>query len=258
MTSMGHNNDGLNGRHKFLNGFLCLLALCLLNVIFGDFSRAQSKKPARQQQQHAAVKHSKIKPTIPSANRYQKGKVFLEYADRLSMDEKKSTEYQVLNGNVKFRKGDMYMYCDSAHFYDKKNSLYAFGNVKMEQGDTLFVFADKLYYNGDQDLAQLRYNVRMENRNVTLFADSLDYDLLANIGYYFEGGKIVDDENELTSVFGQYAPDTKDTEFLFDVVLTNERYVMKTDTLFYNTDTHIADIVGYTTIVSDSNNNMQP
>lgn len=248
---MVDNNKNTSKRHKILNGLLCLLALCMLNVIFGDITRAQTSsgknKPAH------VNKTGKIKPTIPTADRYQKGRVFLEYADKLTMDENVSTEYQVLNGNVKFRKGDMYMFCDSAHFYDKKNSLYAFGNVRMEQGDTLFVYADQLYYNGDIDLAQLRYNVRMENRNVTLFADSLDYDLLANIGYYFEGGKIVDEENELTSVYGQYAPDTKDSEFLFDVVLTNDRYVMNTDTLLYNTDTHIADIVGYTTIVSDSN-----
>ncbi len=243
------NDNDINKRHKVLNGFLCLLALCLINVVVGDVTRAQNRPNNKSQQ----AQEKKIVPVIPSADRYQKGRVFLEYADSLTMNEKISTEYQVLNGNVKFRKGDMYMYCDSAHFYDKKNSLYAFGNVKMEQGDTLFVYADQLFYNGDIDLAQLRYNVRMENRNVTLFADSLDYDLLANIGYYFEGGKIVDDENELTSVYGQYAPDTKDSEFLFDVVLTNDRYVMRTDTLFYNTNTHIADIVGYTTIVSDSN-----
>ncbi len=247
-----HSNKG----HKFLNGFLCLLGICLLNVIFGDATRAQIKKQTQQSpktEKEQTPNGKRVRPTIPQANRYQKGKVFLEHADRLSMDARISDEYQVLNGNVKFRKGDMYMYCDSAHFFDKQNSLHAFGHVKMEQGDTLFVYSDILYYDGMQELAKLRYNVRMENRNVTLFADSLDYDMIANIGYYFEGGKIVDDKNELTSVYGQYAPDTKDSEFLFDVVLTNDRYVMRTDTLFYNTNTHIADIVGYTTIVSDSN-----
>lgn len=255
---METNQNHLHKRHKVLNGFLCLLAVCLLNVLFGNHSYAQKRqtknpKPAQNASAAENINEPKIKPTIPGADRYQKGKVFLEYADRLTMDESVSLDYQVLNGNVQFRKGDMYMFCDSAHFYDKQNSLHAFGNVRMEQGDTLFVYADRLFYNGEQDLAKLRYNVRMENRNVTLFTDSLDYDMLSNIGYYFEGGKIVDDKNELTSVYGQYAPDTKDSEFLFDVELTNDRYVMRTDTLFYNTDSHIADIVGFTTIVSDSN-----
>ncbi|MDE6714923.1 MAG: hypothetical protein K2J74_00385, partial [Muribaculaceae bacterium] len=190
----------------------------------------------------------KFTPQIPEADRYQKNKVFLEYADKLSMNEAISTDYQVLTGNVKFRKEGMFMFCDSAHFYESSNSLDAFGNVRMEQGDTLFIYSDILNYNGDDELAQLRYNVRMINRDVTLTTDSFDYDLAINLGYYMAGGKIVDSTNELTSVYGQYSPDTKDAEFLFDVILTNEKFVLSTDTLKYNTNNHIADIVGITNI----------
>ncbi len=231
-------NKGLHERHKILTSVLCLLAIWLVSIIFGD-----------------SLIHA-VKPVVPTANRHQKGKIFLEYADSLSLNEL-HPEYQVLNGHVKFRKGDMYMYCDSAHFYDQDNRMDAFGNVKMEQGDTLFVYSDVMYYNGQQEIARLRKvtnGVRMEHRNTTLFTDSLDYDLIANVGYYFNGGKIVDDKNTITSVYGQYAPDTKDTEFLFNVTLNNEEkgFVLKTDTLLYNTQSHIADIVGQTTIESDS------
>ena len=220
-----------------LCGILCLLAISIgMGGI--DVSNAQ--------------KHV-FTPQIPSADRNVKNKVFLEYADRLVMDERISPDYQVLYGNVKFRKEGMLMFCDSAHFYEKTNSFNAFGNVRMEQGDTLFVYADVLYYDGIEEFARLRNNVRLENRNTTLFTDSLDYDMRSNIGYYFDGGRIVDEENELASIYGQYSPDTKDAEFLYEVTLTNERYVMHTDTLHYNTANHIADIVGYTTIVSDSN-----
>ena len=38
----------------------------------------------------------------------------------------------------------MYMYCDSALIYEKTNSVEAFGNVRMEQGDTLFIYGDYL------------------------------------------------------------------------------------------------------------------
>ncbi len=231
-------NKGLHERHKILTSVLCLLAIWLVSIIFGD-----------------SLVYA-VKPVVPTANRHQKGKIFLEYADSLSLNEL-HPEYQVLNGHVKFRKGDMYMYCDSAHFYDQDNRMDAFGNVKMEQGDTLFVYSDVMYYNGQQEIARLRKvtnGVRMEHRNTTLFTDSLDYDLIANVGYYFNGGKIVDDKNTITSVYGQYAPDTKDTEFLFNVTLNNEEkgFVLKTDTLLYNTQSHIADIVGQTTIESDS------
>ena len=230
--------------HKVLNLTLCLLAVSLLNVIFGNNTWAQRNEISD---------NKKVVPQVPSANRQQKNKVFLEHADYLVADEKISTEYQILRGNVIFRKEGVFMYCDSAYFYDSSNSLDAFGNVKMIQGDTLFVYSDVMYYSGTDEIAQLRYNVKLENKDMTLYTDSLDYDMVANLGYYFEGGRIVDSENELVSIYGQYDPDTKDSEFLFDVELRNEKYVMRTDTLHYNTATHIANIVGPTTIVSDSN-----
>lgn len=220
-------------RHKVPCGIICLLAICISFNVIQSFVFAQDIK---------------FTPQIPDADRYQKNKVFLEYADKLSMDEAISTDYQVLTGNVKFRKEGMFMYCDSAHFYESSNSLDAFGNVRMEQGDTLFIYSDILNYNGDEELARLRYNVRMINRDVTLTTDSFDYDLAINLGYYTTGGKIVDSSNELTSVYGQYSPDSKDAEFLFDVILTNEKFVLSTDTLKYNTNNHIADIVGITNI----------
>ena len=208
---------------------------------------------ARKPQRINNAMKAAIKPQIPSANRFQKNKIFLENADVLAADYSINPDYQILRGNVKFRKGGMFMWCDSAYFYESSNSLDAFGHVKMQQGDTLFVYADVLYYSGQDELAQLRYNVRMINRDVTLYTDSLDYDMRNNYGYYFEGGKIVDSQNELSSVYGQYEPNTKNAEFLYDVELVNEKYVMSTDTLHYNTSSHIADILGKTTIVSDSN-----
>ena len=227
--------------HKVLIGTLCLLAVSLYNVMFCDNAWAQ----------HKSERSRTVAPQVPSADRQQKNKVFLEHADYLVADEKISTEYQILRGNVVFRKEGVFMYCDSAYFYDASNSLDAFGNVKMNQGDTLFVYSDVMYYSGIDEIAQLRHNVRLENRDMTLYTDSLDYDMIENLGYYFDGGRIVDSENELVSVYGQYDPDTKDAEFLFDVELINEKYVMRTDTLHYNTSTHIANIVGPTTIVSD-------
>ena len=68
----------------------------------------------------------------------------------------------------------------------------------MEQGDTLFIYGDYLYYDGMTQIAQLRENVKMINRNTTLLTDSLNYDRLYDLGYYFEGGTLMDEENVLT------------------------------------------------------------
>jgi len=159
---------------------------------------------------------------------------------------------EILTGNVVFFHKGAFMYCDSAYLFQQSNRFEAFSNVRMEQGDTLFVYGDYLHYDGNSQLARLRNNIRMEDRNVTLFTDSLDYDRTVNLGYYFEGGMLVDEENELTSFWGQYAPDTKEALFSDSVKLVNEDYTIYADTLKYNTESKYADILGPSRIVSDS------
>lgn len=72
-----------------------------------------------------AQNQSRITPEVPKADRHQPGKVFLEHADVLEMDQQRNPDFQVLRGSVVFRKDDMFMYCDSAYFYESTNSLDA-------------------------------------------------------------------------------------------------------------------------------------
>jgi len=184
-------------------------------------------------------------------------KVYLEQADIESFNRNINDQRQVLTGNVVFRHDSSFMYCDSAYFYEQDKSLEAFSNVRMEQGDTLFVYGDYLFYDGNIELAKLRHNVRMVNIQqdssvVTLYTDSLDYNRITNIGYYFNGGKIIDADNELVSVYGQYSTADKVAVFNDSVRLTNPNFVLFSDTLHYNTDTKIATILGPSVINSDS------
>lgn len=178
--------------------------------------------------------------------------VYLEHADLLSYDKAINVDAQILRGNVCFRHDSSFMYCDSAYYYEALNSLEAFSNVRMEQGDTLFVYGDYLIYEGNIQLARLRNNVRMVNNEVTLYTDSLNYDRMANVGYYFDRGKIVDDENVLSSLYGQYSPNTKMAVFNDSVKLENPKFILYSDTLEYSTDSKIATILGPSEIVSDS------
>ena len=263
----------VNSRLRHVIAACCVMALMMSPVVLAQTTSSRSikprvtqpvkKKPAPTNPQPAQAarkgakgpKVSRITPQIPKANRNQSNKVFLENADILSANEAISTDYQVLKGNVRFRRGDMYMFCDSAYFYAETSSLDAFGNVRMTQGDTLWVYSDVLHYYGDQGVAELRNNVRLENRSTTLLTDALDYEINSNVGYYFDGGTIVDNRNntELSSQYGRYELDTKQAEFSRNVHLVNDRYEMFTDLLDYNTQSHIAHITSETYIVSDSN-----
>ena len=221
-------NKYSSGRHRILVvSVLCLFGFCLLAQV----------RPAKKGEQKPA-----------------KSKVYLLHSDVL----KKSLlnpdpDAQILIGNVAFRHDSVYMYCDSACFYEKTNSLEAFDNVKMVQGDTLFLYGDYLFYDGNTQIAQVRYNVRMENKNTTLLTDSLNYDRIYNLGYYFDGGTLMDEENVLTSEWGEYSPATKISVFNYDVKLVNPKFTLTSDTLRYSTATKIANILGPSDIVSDAN-----
>ena len=191
-------------------------------------------------------------PAASPADTVKNTHVFLEHANTLSFDKDINPDAQILVGDVCFRHDSSYMYCDSAYFFELNNSLEAFGSVRMEQGDTLFVYGNYLFYNGNTQIAYLRENVRMENGQVTLFTDSLNYERIPNIGYYFEGGMIVDSLNQLSSFYGQYSPATKQSVFNDSVRLENKDFILYSDTLHYNTTTKIADILGPSIIVSDS------
>ena len=84
-------------------------------------------------------------------------RVYLMHADRLRYDQYSTNpNAQILNGNVAFRHKGAKLYCDSAYFYQESNSFRAFGHVKMYQGDTLSLFSDYAYYDGnDQKIESL-------------------------------------------------------------------------------------------------------
>ncbi|MBQ2440231.1 MAG: LPS export ABC transporter periplasmic protein LptC, partial [Muribaculaceae bacterium] len=244
-----------------VSSLIVLMLIGVSSLVHQAYAQVQAKKKTQAKKEEVYTRPEPtrpIRPEIPTANRNQQDKVFLEYADELYTDEFLNKGHQVVRGNVKFRKGGMYMYCDSAYFYPETNSIDAFGNVKMEQGDTLFVFSDLLYYNGERQMARLRTNsrrkVRLINRDVTLTTDSLNYDLMTELGYFLDGGEIDDKKNRLSSIHGQYSPRTKDAEFNDDVLLENNEdgYTLETNRLLYNTDTHIAKIVDNTLIKSEN------
>lgn len=226
------------------------------SLIHSAYAQSQNVKAAKAKESFTRPDPKKpIKPTIPDANRYQDDKVFLENADSLYRPANEFEEYQIVKGSVKFRQGGMWLFCDSAYYYPQRNSMDAFGHVEMRQGDTLFVYADKVYYDGLSRHATLthgpsRNNVQLKNRTVTLTTDSLDYDIAGERGWYTLGGTLEDDVNTLTSEYGEYSPATKIADFRYDVVLVNRKdgYKMFTEELHYNTATHIADINTFTRI----------
>ncbi len=247
-----------------------VMILIIIALTFLPELRAQAYSP--RQLRNEVLQYQKNQQTKTAASKYRKGGktqayqpppvgatvfkpanpakypksslIYLENSETLFYDQMLFPDIQVLRGNVRFRHENAVLYCDSAYFNDISNTFDAFGRVKMVQGDTLFIYGDYLNYDGNTRLARLRDNVKLINRNTTLTTDSMNYDRVANLAYYYTGGKVVDDVNVLTSVWGQYSPATRQALFKEDVKMTNPNYTITSDTLKYNTKTSVADIVG--------------
>lgn len=197
----------------------------------------------------AAVKQD----SVPAKKKQKKGEPkLIELIYSGIVFKQKDKDYKVLKDSVIFLHEGAYLYCDSAYHNEINNTFEAFSNVRMEQGDTLFLYGDRMHYDGNTQIVAVRENVKMDHRSGTLFTDSLNYDRLKNIGYYFEGGLLVDSVNELTSYWGQYEPAKSLATFKDEVVLVNPNYKIYSDTLLYSTNTRVATIIGPTKIESDS------
>ncbi len=183
----------------------------------------------------------------------QRKRIIIEHAEYGEADEKIAPGAQRLVGDVRIRHENVLMWADSAYTYTGNNRIDAFGNVRINQGDTLNLYANKINYNGDINHARAFQNVRLINKTTTLLTDTLDYDLSSKIGYYEQGGKIIDSLNTLTSQEGRYFTETDLIHFYGDVVAFNENYTLNSDTLMYNTQTGRVFIVGPTTIQDSLN-----
>lgn len=161
-----------------------------------------------------------------------------------------STVFQSLAGNVIVKQENTTFYCDSAVLNKTANTLEAFGNVHINDADSVQTYSDYLKYLGREKKAHLSGNVRLTDGKGTLTTPELDYDVQNKIGTYTKQGRLVNGSSVLTSVEGIYYGETRDVIFKRNVVLVDTNYTVKTDTLLYNTYTDVATFVVPTEITS--------
>ena len=174
------------------------------------------------------------------------------HADDFLFDKNKHPDYTKLVGNVSFKHEGATMHCDSAFQY-KNNKLDAFGNIRINQGDTLQLFGKKLFYNGNISKAIIKQEVRLVDKHMHLSTDQIHYNLEKNIAYYPEKGEIKDEENHLFSDKGSYHSKSKLFYFKGNVKMINKEYIIITDTMLYHAENKVSFFFGPTTITSDAN-----
>ncbi len=224
-------NKYSSGRHRILVvSVLCLFGFCLLAQV----------RPAKKGEQKPA-----------------KSKVYLLHSDVLKKSPlNPDPDAQILIGNVAFRHDSVYMYCDSACFYEKTNSLEAFDNVKMVQGDTLFtatkianilgpsdivsdanhIYSELGFYNTQIGQAELLDRSVLTNEGKRLTGDSLFYDRVKGYGEAFDNVIMTDTVNK-NMLTGDYCYYNELTKYAFATKKAVAVDYSQGDSLFMHADT---------------------
>lgn len=205
-------------------------------------------RPAPQQQARPQTQQQPAQQQSPQQGQGERVPVDLQQADSLIGGTFNGQRIDKLIGNVIFKQKDGTLYADSVYQYKEQNVLEAFGNVRINQADTVNITGNQATYNGDTRSARITGNVVMRDPRMTLTTPSLDYNLNTRTATYTEGGTIVDPENRLVSQRGSYNTKTKMFDFQRDVKVTTADYNITAQNMKYNTLTKVVYFQGPTFI----------
>jgi lipopolysaccharide export system protein LptA len=159
----------------------------------------------------------------------------------------------VFTGNVQVEHQGVRILCNKAYHYTDEDYVKAFGNVQLNQGDTVVLNSKYAEYNGKTLRAFATGDVSMRSPDSNLVTDTIYFDRKNQQAYYNSWGTITNKENTLKSKSGRYYVGSKKYTFKTAVTVTNPRSTIKTNYLdFYDNSGH-AYVYGPTTITSKEN-----
>ncbi len=188
------------------------------------------------------------KDTVKSKVITQENFLYILAADKQYLQKTDSNQLVSYAGHVKVRQGKTLFYADSAIINPVANTLESFGNVHINDSDSVHIYAQYLRYMGIDKKALLTKKVRLTDKKSTLTTENLTYDVNLKLGTYLYGGKVVNKKTTLTSTEGNYYGDTKDIYFYKNVLLVQPDGTIKTDSLQYNTSTEVSTFISPTVI----------
>ncbi|WP_046757412.1 OstA-like protein [Kordia jejudonensis] len=174
------------------------------------------------------------------------------YGGDLKVDENKFPGAKIFSktktGQVRFEHEGMDMWCDRAVLFQDRNWVKAYGNVFIQQGDSVEMTSEYIEYDGDTKLAVSKRNVRLQNTDMTLTTDTLYFDRNLQEAYFTTKGVVKDSATTLTSIEGRYFMPKNKYQFLKDVEIVNPEYTVNSAQLDYYTDSKHAYMYGPSTI----------
>lgn len=191
--------------------------------------------------------------TITFSTAQEKKKIIIENSDFVDMNQTEIPGAIVFTGNVRIIHNGVRMVCNKAYHFKDENYVKAFGNVQMNQGDTITMNSRYAEYNGDKEFAFATGDVVLRSPESTLTTDTVYFDKKNQQAFYNTYGTIRNKENTLRSKSGRYYVDQKKYKFTTAVTVTNPESTIKTNNLDYYENSGHAYVFGPSTIISKEN-----
>jgi lipopolysaccharide export system protein LptA len=177
-------------------------------------------------------------------------KIIIEYSDFIDKNQNEIPGAIVFTGNVRVLHNGVKISCKKAYHFTDENYVKAFGNVRLVQGDTIFMNSRYAEYNGDKEFAYATGDVNMRSPDSNLVTDTIFFDRKAQQAFYNSYGTITNKDNVLKSKSGRYYLNEKKYSFKTAVTVVNPRSTIKTNHLDYYDNSGHAYVFGPSTITS--------
>lgn len=188
--------------------------------------------------------------SIPSFSQ-DKNKIIIHHADLSDRNQAELPDATLLRGNITAEHNGIILNCNKAYYFEKENYIKLLGDVRMNQGDTLFLDSKYAEYNAINGFAYAEGNVIVRSPDSTLETDTLRFNRNENLIYYNTPGTIVNKGNILKSKSGKYLMSEKKFQFFTAVTITTTQgTIVKSNHLdFYEVPEH-AYVFGPSTITN--------
>lgn len=173
-------------------------------------------------------------------------RVHIFHADRLYGNDEGPEALRRMTGDVVLFQDSSFFYCDTAVMVGQL--VNAWGNILIQQGDSLRLYADSLAYNGSTREARLFGKVVLDHKGRRLFTDTLVYDLKEKVARYETGGLLIAETTRLRSRVGFYRVRSELAYFRDSVQVVDDQFELSADSLYFMADIQRALFAGPTLI----------
>jgi len=181
-------------------------------------------------------------------------KLRLEKADLMEQVQLRDGTVKVVSGNVHFRKGEVNLYCDRAYWYDYKEEIEFYQNVKVVNDSRILTADSLIYYYAEDKIFTSGSPVIVDSAR-TIKASEMEY--FTELDYVNAKGEVdySSDENKLLADYLTYYADSSKVvaNSNCQFIDLKENNILKSDSiLYYNKNEEMHAFINPVLIKNDS------